>query len=239
MTRARCLIRPGRKRLANNWLRFAKLVHGGFLDEIGQAAGNPRDWILSYVLPTQHASSRNVKRSERFTCGCASRGSRQLESANKPSLLTTMRNCGDLLRGLSANAFASWAQRMSTGSNLSTTPGRFAIPRTEIVTYQTLKDTPPSNPTCSLQCIAMFAFYGVMPMETLPPDALLSLKKLAETLAACGYPIAESTLASMASRGNGPPFSKFSRRAVYRWDDALDWARGRLTAPVHLTSNAA
>ena len=71
-------------------------------------------------------------------------------------------------------------------------------------------------------------------MEIFPPDAS-SRKKLCENLWLCGYPIAESTLTSMASRGNGPLFSEFSCRAVHRWDDALYW-RGRLTAPFHLTS---
>jgi hypothetical protein len=68
------------------------------------------------------------------------------------------------------------------------------------------------------------------------PDAKLGRKETAEALSQFGYPIAEATLASMASRGGGPLFSKFGSRVVYRWSDALSWAETRLSRPVSTTS---
>jgi hypothetical protein len=63
------------------------------------------------------------------------------------------------------------------------------------------------------------------------PDALLLRKQLAEALSKQGYPIKATTLATKVSRGGGPPYQIFGQRALYRWGDALAWARGRLTAP--------
>jgi hypothetical protein len=68
------------------------------------------------------------------------------------------------------------------------------------------------------------------------PDALLGRKQLSEALATRGIPVAEATLASMASRGGGPPFSKFSQRVLYRWGDAINWAHSRLSPSVTSTS---
>jgi hypothetical protein len=39
-----------------------------------------------------------------------------------------------------------------------------------------------------------------------------------------------------ATRGGGPPYAKFGARALYRWRDALDWARSRTTAPRRSTA---
>ncbi len=70
------------------------------------------------------------------------------------------------------------------------------------------------------------------------PDALLTRERTAEALTMVGYPVATKTLATKATRGGGPPYSLFSGRALYRWGDALDWAR-RLTTPArHSTSEA-
>jgi hypothetical protein len=68
------------------------------------------------------------------------------------------------------------------------------------------------------------------------PDALLTRGRTAEALTEAGFPIKAKTLATKATRGGGPPFSKFGLRVLYRWDDALAWAQGRLTAPVCNTS---
>ena len=70
------------------------------------------------------------------------------------------------------------------------------------------------------------------------PDARLGRKQTADALSAAGYPIAEATLASMASRGGGPLFSKFGPRVLYRWRDALDWAEKRLSPAMGSTSEA-
>lgn len=68
------------------------------------------------------------------------------------------------------------------------------------------------------------------------PDTFLGRKELSEALTARGLPVAEATLASMASRGGGPPFSKFSQRVLYRWGDAISWAHSRLSPSVTSTS---
>jgi len=62
-------------------------------------------------------------------------------------------------------------------------------------------------------------------------DALLGRKETADALTEAGYPVAEATLTTMASRGGGPPYQLFGPRALYKWGDSLDWARARLSAP--------
>lgn len=71
---------------------------------------------------------------------------------------------------------------------------------------------------------------------TLAPDTLLRRRSLAEALASAGFPVTESTLATKASRGGGPPFRRFGLVPLYRWQDALDWAEGRLSPPVTSTA---
>ena len=75
-------------------------------------------------------------------------------------------------------------------------------------------------------------------MSDLPDDldARFDRATTAEKLTAAGFPITISTLATMATRGGGPIFSKFGSKPLYRWGDALDWARGRLSKPVRTTS---
>ena len=68
------------------------------------------------------------------------------------------------------------------------------------------------------------------------PDARLMRKAVAEALTNAGYPISGATLATKATRGGGPPYSLFSGRALYRWSDALAWAKGQMTAPRCSTS---
>jgi hypothetical protein len=70
------------------------------------------------------------------------------------------------------------------------------------------------------------------------PDTLLRRKQLAAALADIGYPVASASLATMASRGGGPPFHKFGRAALYRWSEAQAWAAGRLSTPRHSTSES-
>ena len=53
-------------------------------------------------------------------------------------------------------------------------------------------------------------------------DILLQRKALARALTDAGYPIATATLATMATRTGGPPYSLFGNRTLYRWGDALD-----------------
>jgi hypothetical protein len=69
-------------------------------------------------------------------------------------------------------------------------------------------------------------------------DMVLSRKAVAEALTSAGFPIKATTLATMATRGGGPAFRLFGRKPIYRWKDALEWAEGRLSPPVHSTSEA-
>jgi hypothetical protein len=68
------------------------------------------------------------------------------------------------------------------------------------------------------------------------PAARLSRAQGAEALTRIGYPTAYATLATLATRGGGPPFAKFGPRVIYRWQDLLDWARARTTRPARSTS---
>ena len=71
-----------------------------------------------------------------------------------------------------------------------------------------------------------------------PPDTLLTRERAALALTEAGYPVSSKTLATKATRGGGPPYSLFSGRALYRWGDALDWAR-LLTTPVRRSTSEA
>jgi hypothetical protein len=71
---------------------------------------------------------------------------------------------------------------------------------------------------------------------SIPSDALLTRSELVEALRVAGFPIAKATLESMATRGGGPQFRKFGARPLYVWNEALDWAKGRMSQPVRSTS---
>ena len=71
------------------------------------------------------------------------------------------------------------------------------------------------------------------------PEALLRRREVAKALTAAGYPVAEATLATKATRGGGPPFRRFGRVPLYRWRDALAWAQEQLTPLLRNTSEAA
>ena len=67
-------------------------------------------------------------------------------------------------------------------------------------------------------------------------DEMLRRHALAHALSAAGYPTAPATLATMATRGGGPPYRLYGRIPLYRWGDALAWAESRLSAPRRTTS---
>jgi hypothetical protein len=69
-------------------------------------------------------------------------------------------------------------------------------------------------------------------------DALLTRSQTGACLREEGFPVADKTLATLACRGGGPPYHRFGARVLYRWRDALDWARSRLSAPLNSTSDA-
>lgn len=60
----------------------------------------------------------------------------------------------------------------------------------------------------------------------------------ADFLAERGFPCTPATLATLASRGGGPPFTKFGPRALYRPRDLIAWAQGKLSSPRRSTSEA-
>jgi hypothetical protein len=70
-------------------------------------------------------------------------------------------------------------------------------------------------------------------------DTLLTRRDVAAALTSAGFPVSGETLATKATRGGGPRYRLFGRRPLYRWGDALEWAHGRLSAPVSSTSEAA
>jgi hypothetical protein len=70
----------------------------------------------------------------------------------------------------------------------------------------------------------------------LPDDTLLLRGSFAVALTEIGYKISGATLSTMATRGGGPPFSKWGTRAVYHWGAGKRWAENKLTPPVESTS---
>jgi hypothetical protein len=79
----------------------------------------------------------------------------------------------------------------------------------------------------------------IMPIKV-PEDqnTLLRRSDTAEALTAFGFPIKAATLATMATRGGGPPYRLFGRVPLYRWSDSLAWAESKLSAPRRSTSEA-
>jgi len=67
-------------------------------------------------------------------------------------------------------------------------------------------------------------------------DTLFNRKQLAEKLTSSGLKTAPATLATMATRGGGPPFRVWGRTPLYRWADAMSWAESRLSPSRHSTS---
>jgi hypothetical protein len=69
-------------------------------------------------------------------------------------------------------------------------------------------------------------------------DSLLTRAAAANALREAGYPVARATLATLASRGGGPPYRRFGRLPLYRWGDLLNWAEARLGPLIGSTSEA-
>ena len=68
------------------------------------------------------------------------------------------------------------------------------------------------------------------------PDTMLTRDAVASALTAAGFPVSGATLATKATRGGGPEYRLFGRRPLYRWGDALGWAKARLSKPVSSSS---
>jgi hypothetical protein len=67
-------------------------------------------------------------------------------------------------------------------------------------------------------------------LPEIDPDKWLRRRETAKALQACGFPVAEKSLATHATRGGGPPFKRFGRIPLYRWGDSLGWANTKLTS---------
>jgi hypothetical protein len=59
----------------------------------------------------------------------------------------------------------------------------------------------------------------------------LSRVEAAEALSRAGYKISPCTLATLASRGGGPPYAKFGTKPIYTLAELLAWAEGRVSQP--------
>jgi hypothetical protein len=70
------------------------------------------------------------------------------------------------------------------------------------------------------------------------PNTRLTRKATAAGLTASGFPISPATLATMASRGGGPPYELWGPRVTYHWGSSLDWARSRLSTPRRSSAEA-
>jgi hypothetical protein len=67
-------------------------------------------------------------------------------------------------------------------------------------------------------------------MDLIPtdPNTWLSRKVTARALTAAGLPTAAPTLASLVTRGGGPPFRINGRIAEYQWGPTLKWRESLL-----------
>jgi hypothetical protein len=77
-------------------------------------------------------------------------------------------------------------------------------------------------------------------VTTIPadPDALLRRARTADALTEAGYPTSPATLATLATRGGGPPYQLYGRIPVYRWANSLAWAERRLSPLVRSSAEA-
>ena len=64
------------------------------------------------------------------------------------------------------------------------------------------------------------------------PELLLTRAEAGQALRSLGFPVADKTLATRASRGGGPVFRRFGSKPLYRLGDLLTWARSRLGPPI-------
>ena len=68
-------------------------------------------------------------------------------------------------------------------------------------------------------------------------NSLMTREQTALALTNAGFPTKSKTLATMATRGGGPPYRLYSARALYCWGDVLEWAKSRLTPLMSSTSD--
>jgi hypothetical protein len=68
-------------------------------------------------------------------------------------------------------------------------------------------------------------------MKEISDDTWLRREEAAKALTEHGFKIAGATLATRASRGNGPPYRTFNNYALYEWGTTLAWAQNELSKP--------
>ncbi len=75
------------------------------------------------------------------------------------------------------------------------------------------------------------------------PKTKLGRKEVSNALAELGFPISPATLATMATRGGGPPYRRWGSRVQYVWAEVLNWVeerrgpeRGKPTARIAVTN---
>ena len=73
-------------------------------------------------------------------------------------------------------------------------------------------------------------------IDSIPADARLSRKQVAQALTDCGFPVSEKTLATKACRGGGPAYSRWGKFTIYTWCDAFNWAVAELDRPARNAS---
>jgi hypothetical protein len=94
----------------------------------------------------------------------------------------------------------------------------------------------PAAPTAALNTATEPTTTPLATESNFHPETLLRRKAAAAALTSIGLPTAESTLATLASRGGGPIYRRYGRFPLYRWGDLLDWAQGRLSPLAASTS---
>jgi hypothetical protein len=60
---------------------------------------------------------------------------------------------------------------------------------------------------------------------------LLTRGEASAFLRELGYPVAAKTLQVMVSRGGGPQYRRFGKRALYNQADLVSWAENRCSPP--------
>ena len=73
-------------------------------------------------------------------------------------------------------------------------------------------------------------------VDSIPADARMSRKHIAQALNDCGFPTSEKTLATKACRGGGPPYQLYGKIAIYTWSKTVDWVLTELSKPARNAS---
>lgn len=63
----------------------------------------------------------------------------------------------------------------------------------------------------------------------------LTRKEAADTLCEAGYRITEKTLATKATRGDGPPYQMFGKKVLYPTAALFEWANARISGPMTMS----